>query len=723
VNDRTLFAPARRGSVGVHFLPDWPVAHALNAPDFVALVRRFSRFGWRGTGAAASASNAGSSYVPGLDGLRALAVVAVLLYHASPDLVPGGFLGVEVFFVLSGYLITSLLLAEWQAHQQINLRGFWLRRVRRLLPAVLAVLVATLAFAVLFLPDELAGLRPQALAALAYVSNWQQILQQTSYFESVGRPPLLRHLWSLAVEEQFYLIWPPLLFLGLRLGRGNPRPLLATAVGVAVASCLLMALLYQPDADPSRLYYGTDTRAGGPLLGAALALVWRSGAPWRTRYARALGVAGLIALVALVVAALRLSEFDTHLYRGGFLAIDLASLLVIAAIAVPGGRLAAAAFAWRPLIWVGLRSYSIYLWHWPVFDLTRPQLDVPLDGLPLTVVRLALTVLLAELSFRVVEGPVRRGALGRAWHTWRGARGAQRRALGLRWAGLAAAGVACMALLGTSVAAARLPETPSYLATETVDTWVESRAPSRMSALQAATAAPASPAPTATPVAASAAPPPPAVPTAAPTSAPTSDTSAPPPAASPVANTAPTATDASAGSQEPAADALGEPPTLGSVDAIGDSVMLGAVTALQQTFGDIQVDAAEGRQVSVGIQRLQARRDEGALGETVIVHLGNNGTFTDQQFDALMAIMSDVPRVAFVNDKVPRVWEGPNDAVIAAGVQRYPNTILVDWREASGSQPAFFWNDGIHLRPAGAQAYADLLNEVLTASETPTSSQ
>ncbi len=675
--------------------------------------------------AAGPTTHAGSSssYVPGLDGLRALAVIAVLLYHASPDLMPGGFLGVEVFFVLSGYLITSLLLAEWQRQQQINLRGFWLRRLRRLLPAVLAVLVVTLAFAALFLPDELAELRPQALAALAYVSNWQQILQQTSYFESVGRPPLLRHLWSLAVEEQFYLIWPPLLFVGLRLSRGNERPLLAAALGTAFASCLLMALLYQPDADPSRVYYGTDTRASGPLIGAALALIWRPGAAWRTRFPRAVELVGLVALVALVLAATRVSEYDAHLYRGGFLAIDLASVLVIAAVTLPGGRLAAPAFAWPPLIWIGLRSYSIYLWHWPVFDLTRPQLDVPLDGLPLTVLRLAVTVLLAELSFRAVEAPVRRGALGHAWQTWRGSQGAQRRALGLRWAGLATAGVACMALLGTSVAAARPPETPSYLATETVDTWVETRAPAKMAAIQAATVAPTAPAPTATPGTSAA--PIPAAASAAPTAAPPADPATPVSAEDSAPASAPTATDVPAASDaDPAADAAAaQPPTLGTVDAIGDSVMLGAVTALQQTFGDIQVDAAEGRQVSVGIQRLQARRDEGALGDTVIVHLGNNGTFTDQQFDALMAILSDVPRVAFVNDKVPRVWEGPNDAVIAAGVQRYPNTILVDWREASGSQPGFFWNDGIHLRPVGAQAYADLLSEVLTGSETPPTPQ
>src|SRR5262245_59947737 len=214
-------------------------------------------------------------YVPCLDGLRALAVVAVLLYHADVAWLPGGFLGVDVFFVLSGYLITALLLAEWHAHRSIDLPRFWLRRARRLLPALFAVIAIALAFALVWLPDEVANLRGDALAALAYVTNWHLIFKQDSYFETIGRPSLFQHLWSLAVEEQFYLLWPPLLLVLLRQ-RGR-RGALAVALIGAAASAALMMLLYQPDVDPSRLYYSTDTRAFAPLLGAALACIWPLG--------------------------------------------------------------------------------------------------------------------------------------------------------------------------------------------------------------------------------------------------------------------------------------------------------------------------------------------------------------------------------------------------------------------------------------------------------------
>src|ERR671917_1081296 len=210
------------------------------------------------------------SYLPGLDGLRAFAVIAVLLYHAELSWIRGGFLGVEVFFVISGYLITTLLLTEWHQQGRINLMGFWLRRVRRLLPALYLLLVVTLAFAVVFLPGEVARLRGDALAAFGYVTNWYLILGEQSYFETVGRPSLLLHLWSLAVEEQFYLLWPPLFVAGIILLR---RYALLVALAGAAASALLMAFLYQPDVDPSRIYYGTDTRATGLLLGAALAFV------------------------------------------------------------------------------------------------------------------------------------------------------------------------------------------------------------------------------------------------------------------------------------------------------------------------------------------------------------------------------------------------------------------------------------------------------------------
>src|SRR5918992_2342578 len=239
--------------------------------------------------AGASAHHAGPSgrttgviglpYAPGLDGLRALAVIAVLLYHAELSWLPGGFLGVEVFFVISGYLITALLLTEWWQHGRVDLKRFWIRRARRLLPALYLLLAVTLAYAVLFLPGEVAGLRGDVIAALGYVTNWYLVLGNESYFEAIGRPSLLKHLWSLAVEEQFYLLWPPVLALGLGVGatRWRERRVLLVALAGAAASALLMALLYRPEVDPSRIYFGTDTRATGLLIGAALAFAWT---PW-----------------------------------------------------------------------------------------------------------------------------------------------------------------------------------------------------------------------------------------------------------------------------------------------------------------------------------------------------------------------------------------------------------------------------------------------------------
>ena len=217
-------------------------------------------------------------YIPALDGLRALAVIAVLLYHGDVKWMPGGFLGVDVFFVISGYLITSLLLGDWREHRHIRFGRFYLRRARRLLPALFLMLAVVALYALLFLPDTVSELRGQAIAAIFYVENWYLIFHKVSYFVAVGRPPMLRHVWSLAVEEQFYLLWPLIFaFLLARWGRHREK-LLAAVVGGALASTVLMAVLYQPFTDPSRVYFGTDTRASTMLIGAALAIVW---APWR----------------------------------------------------------------------------------------------------------------------------------------------------------------------------------------------------------------------------------------------------------------------------------------------------------------------------------------------------------------------------------------------------------------------------------------------------------
>jgi peptidoglycan/LPS O-acetylase OafA/YrhL len=375
-------------------------------------------------------SRTGLAYRPALDGLRALAVVAVFAYHARLPWARAGFLGVDVFFVLSGYLITALLLLEHQREGRIDLVRFWCRRARRLLPALI-VLLAAVAVAVPLLAQEQAHrLRTDLVAALGYVSNWRLILENQSYFEATGRPPVLQHLWSLAVEEQFYLLWPiALIWLLRRKGRGrgaDPRRLVRPLLLVTIASAVLMALLHQPYRDPSRVYYGTDTRAGALLLGAALACAtvrWQLIEDLHRGGRRTLDVIGAIGLVALAWAVTAVDEFDPKLYQGGFLAVAAASAAVVAAAARPGSPGPfATVLGSRPLVWLGRRSYAVYLWFWPVLMLTRPHSDVPLSGPPLLALRIALTVALAAVSYRLVERPAHRGALGRVWADIRRAR-------------------------------------------------------------------------------------------------------------------------------------------------------------------------------------------------------------------------------------------------------------------------------------------------------------
>ena len=635
-------------------------------------------------------------YLPGLDGLRALAVLAVLLYHDDLPWIPGGFLGVDVFFVISGFLITGLLLAEWDWHSHINLKAFWLRRARRLFPAAFLVIAATLAFAVVWLPDEVAGLRSDALASLAYVTNWYLILNHKSYFEIVGRPPLLQHLWSLAVEEQFYLLWPPLLIAGLRFWPRR-RLLLAVLLGAA-ASTALMIVLYQPDVDTSRLYYGTDTRAAGLLIGAALALLWeaclRHGyVQWATPLL--LDAIGLGALGALGWCVIQFDEYQSFLFQGGFTIVALLTAMVIAVIIQPRTNLGSWLLGSRVLRWVGKRSYGIYLWHWPVFVVTRPQLDISLDGVPLLALRLAATVVLAALSYRYVETPFRSGAIGRSWQTLRAAQGTQRRRLGLRWAGVAGTGAVSTIALAMAVAIAPAPAPPPYLAVEEVRT-TTADAPTAVGELN-------DPIPS-------------AVPDASPTLAATlGATMALTPAATmeltatPISNASalPTNTVQLDGTAVPVPTST--PVLLNRVTAIGDSVMVGAAWALERTIGDLDIDAAVNRQASAAIRILQARRAAGQLGEVVVVHIGTNGPMSARQFDEMMQTLSGVHQVVFVNVKAPRRWERSNNTVLAEGVKRYPNTILIDWHAASINHGELFWRDGIHLRPSGAQLYAKLL--------------
>jgi len=398
-------------------------------------------------------------FAPALDGLRAVAVVAVLLYHGGVDWMPGGFLGVDLFFCLSGYLITSLLLAERRGTGRIDLRAFWLRRARRLLPAAFLVIAVSVAAAAILAPGDLAQTRGDALASLFYVDNWHQLLVGQSYFAAFERPSLLRHMWSLSIEEQFYLLWPLALGFGVA-GLGARRTGLA-ALGLALLSALLMAVLFTSESDPSRVYYGTDTHAVGLLLGATLAFVWPLGRFEPPRRPSALAVLDLtagIALAALVLAMVTWHDYDALVYRGGIAAFSLTAVVLIATVVHPAGR-AAHLLGSAPLRWIGARSYGIYLWHWPVMALTRPGIDVAWPLPLLLVAQIGLTVALAAASYRWLEQPFRKGTAQRRIRALLDAR-APRHRLAIGSGLSAAAAAAVVAVAAANVGPGTTPRLP-----------------------------------------------------------------------------------------------------------------------------------------------------------------------------------------------------------------------------------------------------------------------
>lgn len=623
-------------------------------------------------------------YRPALDGLRALSVVAVILYHADVSWMPGGFLGVEVFFVVSGFLITSLLLEERAKNSAIDLRQFWIRRGRRLLPA-LYLLLAAVSVAALVVYDDASGrLGGDVLAALVYVSNWWQIFLDESYFAQAGRPPLLLHLWSLAVEEQFYLLFPPLFALGLAT-IGHARTRLVVLV-TALASAVWMAVLYEPFVDTSRVYYGTDTRLSGLLLGVVLAMVWT---PWRStqpaarRAGPTLDVIGVLGLVVIGWFVLRVNAFDPFIYRGGFLLLDVVCIAVIAVLVHPAARLSKV-MAWAPLVWIGVRSYSLYLWHWPIFMVTRPELDVPLSGFPLFVLRIALTLAAAELSFRFVETPLRNGVLGRWWSELRSSEGARRSALARR--GLTVGATFSVLTLGLAVGLYTAASSPDR---EQIELAAMGDEAAEIDSVPTAEPGddPSAPVTTETTTTTS---------TTTTTTAPTTTAKG-----TPATTAAPTT-----------APQLPPPPQQTDALAVGDSVMLGAQSALVHAMPGLRVDAKVGRQFDSVRDVVGWYAAEGLIPGALVVHAGTNGTFTDADVDRLMQLAGP-RRVLLVNAKVSRPWQDLVNQRLAAAAGRHENAVLVDWYSLASAHPEWFAQDGAHLRPDGARAYAELIRSNL----------
>ncbi len=700
-------------------------------------------------------------YLPGLDGLRALAVMAVMVYHADPDWLPGGFLGVEVFFVLSGYLITLLLLVEYDHNGRIDLGRFWLRRAKRLLPALFVLLFLVLVVTAAFRAEALGRLRGDLIAGLTYVSNWYQIWTAQGY-AAAGEFAPLRHLWSLAVEEQFYLVWPLVMIVLLR-NRSSWSPALVAAwlTTIALLITIGVGLLHHagrigecavtPDAYWSlgerclpiadALYLSTITRAGGLLLGAALAFLWRPDALARgpiRRHGLMLDVIGLMGLVTLGVLAWRLhfvtpDGADDVLFRGGFWFTDIATLVVIAAIAHPTARLGRV-LGLQPLRWIGTRSYGLYLFHWPIYQLIRRVAGNKLS-LEQFAIAMVLTVFVTELSYRFVEQPIRTGEwrywMRRIWHQ---DEPTARLVLG-------SATVVCLIVGGLSVYRLQAAEAgPTAIEagladgeqdTVSIDELLAGSAGADVAVRQqrgptTVAATPTTTAPTTTTV------PPPAAerePVVAPVVTEAPDVAAPaatPPATvapTTPASTAPATTPATTQATTPATTPTTAPPTTAAAPveeapppepsptrvsqlAIGDSVMLGAAGVLAGRGWAVNAEVS--RQMIDTVPLMQQLDDGGVFGDIVVIHLGTNGPISATSLDGVLAPVADVARVVLVTVFADRNWAASNNDLIRS--RAGGNVVVVDWAALAPQCPGdCFEDDAIHLRPDGRRYYADLI--------------
>jgi peptidoglycan/LPS O-acetylase OafA/YrhL/lysophospholipase L1-like esterase len=727
---------------------------------------------------------AGQRYMPGLDGLRALAVLAVIAFHEQLGWAPGGLLGVGVFFTLSGYLITDLLLGQWATRGRLALADFWARRARRLLPALFVMLAVVTAWITLADRARLAGLRGSVVAAATYSSNWYLIVQGQSYFARFAPPAPLDHLWSLAVEEQFYLAWPWLLLAGLiclrRLRHGRPGGVAWLALPIlAMAACSAWAMLalYHPGLDPTRVYEGTDTRASGLLIGAALAMAWpsRRGAAAAGRATRiALDAAAFAGLGVIFVMIWRTGQYSPFLYRGGLILLSAASAAVIAAAARPG-TLTGKMLGCGPLRWLGVRSYGVYLWHYPVIVLFTPANAT--EDLARAAWQTVVTIALAALSWRYIEEPIRRGALARLWKqlpvairragAHSGATAARTAAAAARTATASIAAATSTATPGTAPAAstglaagpaARTVAALAGAAASTVAALAAAARPARARLLSAAPAALAAvaavavlstacvglsgavsapPSASATSLAGSSLPAPSRGHAAAPAVGQAASRISPAisPAAGPTPSSSPAATPASTLRTSCRAVAhLGDSTSEGMVSP---SYLPNPGQRLVAQYQDVGVQQVVTNIVGANsiVETLPGDTNDYNAARNIVsqgfrgcwvIALGTNDT-------ADVAIGSGVGRMARIQEMMsvahgePVMWvdvvsmltSGPYaeanmqlwNAALRQACARYPNMRVFDW--ASLTQPSWFISDGIHYTPAGYAQRAEQIAEAL----------
>lgn len=621
----------------------------------------------------------GHRQIPALDGLRALAVIAVIGYHLFPQAIPGGYIGVDLFFVISGFLITTLLIAEHAKTGKIRLKDFWLRRARRLLPALLAVILVVGSIMFFVRGDVSVGLGRQLLGAATFSSNWMEVFAGTDYFNSTT-PHLFLNFWSLGVEEQFYLLWP---FIALFVIAGLKRPRLGMALTflLGAGSAAWMAYLYTKGVSATRLYYGTDTHLFGLMTGAFLAFWARAHAPGHAlrRLFRPFGTLQKYPKLTLTVMGMAMGGWlallltmkagSSFAYLGGLL---LATLLSAVLIVIGAGSRGVATkfFSLSPLEWVGKRSYGIYLWHWPLLVLIKLWLPhAPMWTYGLILVPATFTI--AALSYRFIEQPVRQAGLGATLK-----KALRRRQVTVdtvttrvkRRPHIALAPI-CLALVLTVGAVITAPaKTSAQLRIEQGQQSLakqqhkkektEKKMTKKSAKKQHASAAPASSKPSAKPA----------------------------------------------------------PATGAGITAIGDSVMVASSPALQTRFPGILINAAVSRSMRMGgLETVETMKQNGELRKTVIVALGTNGYYGTGLLDQMIGELQG-HNIILVTAHADREWTAPNNDDAHKAAAKYPNVVVAEWDQAIAPHPGFLSEDGIHpLGAEGDHIYTECIAQALKA--------
>ncbi|ENK6444844.1 acetyltransferase [Staphylococcus pseudintermedius] len=586
-------------------------------------------------------------YMPGLDGVRAVAVIAIIIYHLNPQWLSGGFLGVDTFFVISGYLITSLLLTEYHNTGKIELMSFWLRRVKRLIPAVLFLVMGVIVLSLIFMPTEIQKVRADSIAAIFYVSNWWYIMQNVDYFEQFAVQPL-KHLWSLAIEEQFYLVFPIVLLSLLSFIR-RLKSIRIIFLILLVISMIAMMVLYVPNENVARVYFGTDTRIQTLLMGVLLALVWppfQLKAKVNRQMRTMIDTAGVVGLAILFICFKFVSETNSILYYGGFFLISTVTLLVIASSVHPSGYFAKF-LGNKVFTFIGSRSYSLYLWHYPIIVLIHHQFvqgQIP----PLVyVVEILLMVLMAEFSYKFIEQPFRKEGFNifafNHLKNWRSQKVLR------TWLVIILLIPTLLVMVGGFNRFAQKNSTRvTEVNTEEIDKLITQPLPLPQLEIDGFVVK---------------------------------------------------------GNKQKYASWK---PLL-----IGDSVMVDIGDYFRSFVPKADINGKVGRQLveatSLAKRQYQSYRDKNDI---VVLELGTNGDFTEEQLNSLLEQFGEAD-IYLVNTRVPRSYESHVNQVLAKAAKKRANVTLVDWYSRSENHTEYFAPDGIHLQPPGVRALTNSIIQTI----------